>query len=320
MLGFMSLVRSYSAICVGALATFVGACERRDPEPTGEGATSASAMQPAPATSGKERPPVADGIPVDTERVLDVVNSQRAPAYRGPTGGVRGLVTASGDKPPALDIVPDKLPDGCDRAREVYGHLFREGMLRSLGDVLVTVTGYDGYLPAKNEAVRIVGAGCAWQHRTIALMFGQRLEVANKGRRAITPELVGANSPALMVAVPNGGPVPLYPSKPGRYLLREGGLGFMQAEVLVVKYPTHDVTGLDGRFEITGIPVGEVTVTAFLPATAKAVEKKVRIIQDQVLDVDLEIPFDAKAHRLAQRSTSGSASAAAPAARAPKPP
>jgi hypothetical protein len=79
--------------------------------------------------------------------------------------------------------------------------------------------------------------------------------------------------------------------------------------VFVVKYATHDVTSLDGRYEIKNIPVGKVKLNAMLPATQQVVEKDVEIKAGQALELNLEIPFDAKAFAAAEK-----AGAAAPAA------
>ena len=65
------------------------------------------------------------------------------------------------------------------------------------------------------------------------------------------------------------------------------------ADVFVLAYPTTDVTGLDGQYEIQGIPVGKVKVTAYLPVLAKTVEKEIEIKEGNN-DLDLMLSFDAK--------------------------
>src|SRR5205085_1707018 len=57
-----------------------------------------------------------------------------------------------------------------------------------------------------------------------------------------------------------------YPTEVGHYALREGtNHNWMNADVFVVRYPTTAVTGLDGHYRISGIPVGKVKVSAYLP-------------------------------------------------------
>jgi hypothetical protein len=89
----------------------------------------------------------------------------------------------------------------------------------------------------------------------------------------------------------------------------------MTAEVLVVKYATHDVTGADGRFEIKGIPPGKVTVSAFLPATGAVDEKKeVTLKAGDNPELELTLAFDAaKYAEVLKAASSASAKAPAPA-------
>jgi hypothetical protein len=85
---------------------------------------------------------------------------------------------------------------------------------------------------------------------------------------------------------------------------------FMLAEVLVVKFPTHAVTGLDGRYVIPRIPVGKVKVSALLPATMVQDEKEVEVHAGELVDVPLTLAFDRKAWDARRAGTPAPASAA----------
>jgi len=286
---FKALPCLIAATLVAAAAT--GGCSRKS-APAASGSASPSAS--APAASAKPASEIPRPIPLTQEQIDATVNPTKLPAYKGPTGTVRGNISVKGDQAPVREDVVAKISSKCQSAQEVYGKLFREGMMRSLADALVTVTGYDGYLPARGAARLVEARNCSWDSRTIALMFGQRLDVQSKDSEPYLPDLLGGSMPAQMVAIPGREPVNLYPMKVGRYGLGDTLHPFSFADVFVIKYPTFAVTGLDGKYEITGIPVGEVTVTAVLPVTMRTAEKKIKIEPDRAVLVDLEIPFDKK--------------------------
>jgi len=292
------------------LALLGVACGKKA-SPSVAAAPSASAA----ASVFKPAAPVASGLPAPVEDVSRTVNPQNLPAYTGPTGNVTGVVTATGDLPPPTPEHLAKIKGDCPEARQAYSHLFREGMMRSLADVLVAVTGYSGYVPAKEPKKTVAARGCAFNTLTVSLTFGQVLDVVSKDREAYVPNLLGSKMTAQLLALPGGAPSTLYPPSPGHYLLTDDIKVFMLADVFVVSYPTHDVTGLDGRYEIKGIPVGKARLSALLPSTGVVVEKDIEIKAGETLDVPLALAFDAKAFSKPAPSASASA---APASSAPR--
>jgi hypothetical protein len=255
------------------------------------------------------------GVPVDAGAVIGTVDPAGDPPYAGPTATVFGTVTMTGDPPPRLDKVIAKIPAECEAATSVYGSLFREGKGRIVADAMVAVTGYKGYVPARGPAYRVEVNHCAWESRTLVVTFGQRIEVVNKSNRTFIPQLLGSPQQAMLVAVPHADPVAVYPLHPGRYILADAGFPFMQADVFVVKYSTHDVTDLDGRYSIGGIPPTEVTVTAFLPAIGAEASTKVKLLPNTSRHVDLMLKFDASSLK---ESAGPADAAAAETARAPE--
>ncbi len=273
-------------------------CPRRSDPPSG--ATSA-----APSA---EPGPVASGVPLDPKAVGAAVNPEGKPEYTGPVGTVEGRIVATGDPPFEQPEIAKQIPDTCTPARPFYATIFREGEGRALADVLVGVTGYHEYIPAKEPAKRFVAKNCTFGTRTIALTYGQRLEVVSGDREAYIPELVGETGQAQIVATPGGQVAStLYPTKAGRFVLIDNIKLFMTAEVLVLKYATVSVTGIDGRYSISGLPPGELSLSALLPATGRMAQKKITVEAGKTLTVDLEIPFDAKAYRQAAGAPSGKA-------------
>ncbi len=270
-----------------------------------------ASAKPAPSVF-KAAAPVASGLPAMQELVSKLVNPDNLPAYAGPTGTVRGVVTGAGSLPPVATEHLAKIKPPCPEGRETYGHVFREGMMRSLADVLVAVTGYTGYVPAKDAKQTVGARGCAFSTRTIALTFGQTLDVVSKDSEGYVPNLLGAHMQAQLLALPGGVPSTLYPPEPGHYWLTDDLKVFMLADVFVLKYSTHDVTSLDGRFEIADIPVGKARISALLPATGVVVEKDIELKAGQTLDLPLQLAFDAKAYAAAAAASAGAASSAPP--------
>ncbi len=249
------------------------------------------------ASDGSEKLP--DGVPFSprSPKVQQVVNSGKLPVYDGPFATLRGTVTVSGDEAPLQEDVLKGIPAECTRARVVYERLFREGMKRSAPDALVSAIGYEVYVPVAEDTVTVEARGCAWQARTVALTFGQRLEVVSRDERNYLPMLIGNRDPASFVAIANGKPISIFPKSPGRYLLSEGTRPYMSSEVFVLKYPTVTVSGLDGKFTLNRVPPGKLTITAFLPALLQKVDTVLEVRAGQSYEVNLDIPFSLARYR-----------------------
>lgn len=219
------------------------------------------------------------------------------PPPKGPVGTVSGVIRVRGDAPPTLSEVTAQIPPGeCRRAEAMYGKLFREGEGRTLGDVLVAVTEYEGEVPSFNAPVTLHGAGCAFESRTAALAVWQKLFVKNAGPDALMPQLVGTRAPAVLVALPGGHEVPVPLPGAGEFVLLDRTHPFNQVDVFVLNFPTFTVTGLDGNYSIERVPAGPAKLTAFLPATGQKVEHDIVVNANAVLSVDLTIDFDIKKH------------------------
>jgi hypothetical protein len=294
------------ATSIVTLANCVAGCERKSGPAAGPAASASASAAPSAG-------PIA--IPIDTAKVRKAVNPKGEAPYRGPVGSVKGTVSMSGDPAPQREGVAEQVTPKCpDSAKQYYSLLFREGADRRVADAFVGVTGYRGFVPAPTDVVRVDIRGCTYGTRTIGMTFGQRLDVANQEKQPHMPDLVGAPMKALMVSLPKADPIRMYPTRPGRYVLTDAMNTFMYSDVLVVKYPTHAVTALDGKFEINGIPVGEVTVTALLPSIMQKAEQKVTVRERATTEVNLVIEFDAE--KYAASKPVGSAKSPSPAASA----
>jgi hypothetical protein len=314
-----------SATAVVTLATLVGGgCKSKSQEgPAGsQSSPSASVVTPVGSTTqpvmvsrgpdggvimayptvriDDDAGPLAPGLPVPASKVEAAVNGGHLAPYSGPTGVVEGTVTVSGDSPPKLGL---PMPFACREASATYDKVFREGNGRTLGDVMVAVTGYNGYVPAQGEVSAVKIHGCAFDRRTIVMTYGQHIEVSNTDLQPFLPTLKGADMPAQLVAIPHGDAVKLYPMEVGHYALVDGlDKGWMYADVFVLRYATHAVTGLDGHFRVAGIPVGKVKVSAYLPLVDSQIhphwgiaqpsfDRDIEIKAGETTKVDFVIPF-----------------------------
>lgn len=242
---------------------------------------------PSPSASGSAPEVVS---PLDPREVTAVVNGAGAPVYKGPSGRVLGKVRIEGDPPPDVSV---KAPAKCREALGTYGKLFRVGPGGVLADAIVGATRFQGYVPEKEDAVKVTIHGCAFDRRTLVLTYGQRIDVFNQdGRESYMPYLDGAPTQAQLVAVPKGAPVRFFPPKPGRYVLKDFlKHDWMAAEVVVLAYATHAVTDLTGAYAIEGLPVGKVTLSAVLPATGSSLDQVVDVKEgDNVVDLVLTYP------------------------------
>jgi len=229
-------------------------------------------------------------------------------------GTVRGRVTIDGDPAPTDPEVLAQIPDECASARAYYGPVFRREPDGALADAMVAVTGYRGTPPARRPYELVIGEACRWDKRTIVLEREQRLAIAAKDRFGYVPALVGGNSPFSMIPMPGAEPVEIKPPKPGRFALIDEAHRFMRADVFVVGYPTFDVTGVDGRFEIADVPAGTVKVSALLPALMITAEQQVEVRAGAVTEVTLALRFDERLHRPDPSAAPVTSASAAPAA------
>jgi hypothetical protein len=294
-----------------ALAAAMG-CQNNNATPAANtnppASTSAAQGSAAPGSSAAAEPQLGFpvGIPRPASEIAKVINPKGEAPYSGPVARLKGTVRIKGDPPPSMDLT---FPVGkCGEAAATYGKLFRVGLEGAAADVLVAVTGYKGFVPPREDAEKITLHGCALSRRTMAVAFGQNVQVSNLDQiESYMPYLDGAPKKAVMVAVPQGAPVKLFPMEPGHYLIRdELPKPFLHADVFVLAYATHDVTGLDGQYEIAGIPVGDVTVNAYLPAINKTAEQRITLKEgDNTVDLTLE--YSAKKDEAEAKKAGGEA-------------
>ena len=290
----MRSTKTGTAIAVGGMATMLGLLGCHGTPTSGGSSTTASDAATPLAADAAHAGPVNE-LPIPKERVDSTVNPEHLPAYHGPTGVVEGTVWVTGDEAPPL---MGKSFDRCPAAAEVYSKTFREGPAdargrRPLADAIVGVTGYSGfYIPEQQTSQLLTIANCAYSARTVAMTFGQALEVKNYNAGPLfAPTFENQADPVLMVATPNGDPVRLYPRAPGRYrLIDRAGHSWLEADVYVLFQPLHAVTDLAGHFRIEGVPVGKLKIGVQHPAIDKQIQQDIEVKDGVVSEVELTLP------------------------------
>jgi hypothetical protein len=295
------------AILVGGTVGFsAAACSRTpaeatrpDAAPTASAASSPSANAAPSATVEPNTAEAKDEFPIPREGIDSVLNPRHLPPYDGPTGSVEGTVLVTGPAAPTVHVDASK----CPAAIDTYGKLFREGPRRPdgsrpLADAVVVVVGYTGYyLPEREPAVRIaIEPRCGYSSRTIAMTFGQRLEVRNQTKLLFGPVIDQDHLPAVLMAPPleKGDPVKLYPRQAAYLTISDQMQPFVHEDLYVFRHPLHAVTDLDGHFRIDGVPVGALKVGVHHPGAGADAQAPVEIVENIVRRVDLTVTYEPK--------------------------
>jgi hypothetical protein len=239
-----------------------------------------------------------NGLPLPAASVEAVLNPDKLHPYTGPTGGVEGTIDVTGPEAPD---VPDIDVHACPAALDTYGKLFRAGTpandgARPLADAIVGVTGFTGFFIADTSpAVHVtITPSCAYPTTTIAMTFGQRLEIDNSSKIVFAPALDGVPRVAVMIAPPglNGEPVKVYPPHTGWFRLSDQIQPFVRENVYVLRQPLHAVSDTRGHYRIDGVPVGKLKVSALLPATNSEAAKDVDVRPNVIERVDLTLKYE----------------------------
>jgi hypothetical protein len=208
----------------------------------------------------------AAAMPMPSANTEAMLNPDNLPVYDGPTGSVEGNVYVTGDPP-----VPTPADfSRCPEAAAIWGQSFREGAPNAkgqhpLGDAIVAVTGYKGFVKDKDESRRITIRGCGYEQRTASITLGQHVEVANESKDFWTPVLEPGGNRVMRMVPPKGDPIPLFPKKAGRYMILDRDYRHVVVDLFVFLHPLHTVTNLEGHYRLDGIPVGKVKVGTMHP-------------------------------------------------------
>jgi hypothetical protein len=289
----MHLAARWGAVFAAGLAV---ACtgSSREPAPTESVPLAAASASSAPSPSATAT--ASASFPIGSASVALVLNPQGLPPYTGPTGSVEGTITVTGPAAPNVPLQTGK----CPAALDTYGKLFREGTPatpggpRPLADAVVVVVGFGengSYVPEKNDAVKLsIGPNCAYPTRTIAITYGQRLEILNQSSLLFAPML--DDFTAVMVAPPHAtDPVKVYPQKAGFFMMTDRMQPFAREDLYVFRHPLHAVTDRAGHYRIDGVPLGKLEVGVYHPGVRAQATSSVDIEANVVTKVDLSLKY-----------------------------
>lgn len=251
-------------------------CKEAPPTLKGGPSPTPSAAPSEDESAGMSKPPMPiDGaiatempgekFPLTDAQIAKMVNPTNATEYTGPTGIIEGTITVKGDPPAMKSFMA--LPKECEAsAKAIYAPTYRAGPKNELADALVAVIGVSGYVRPSREDKVVTIKDCAIEPTVIDLNFGQRLMVGNEDATPYMPQI-----PVKMIvrrlALKGMSPVPLLLTQTGVIGMTwlagaMPGTDVPTATVFVLPSALHTVTKLDGKFRITGVPVGKARVSA----------------------------------------------------------
>jgi len=221
-------------------------------------------MATPPMKPNVQAAPEKESFPLSDEQVQAMVNPGKATEYSGPTGVVEGTITVKGDPP--IDRTFQALPTGCEGAPKIHAPIYRAGPKGELADTLVAAIGYAGFVRPSREDKTVTIRNCSIEPTVIDLSLGQRLMIGNADKMPYMPQLPD-KPPVRRLALQGMSPVPLFLTRPGAFGMTwlAGALpGADVPSVMIFVLPNaiHSVTSLDGKFRLTGIPVGKARITA----------------------------------------------------------
>jgi len=263
------------------------------PKPSGEpGEDEITPSQMPKANVKPEPPPPPEKFPLGDEVLQKILNPSAATEYTGPTGVVEGTITVKGD-PPAMKTF-QTLPKECEPAKAIYAPAYRAGPKAELADALIGVRTWTGYVrPTKDDKVVTI-KNCSIESTVIDLSLGQRLMIGNADAMPYMPQ-TAQKQIVRRLALKDMTPVPIIHTSPGAYGLTWlagalPGSDVPTVTVFVIPNALHTVTALDGKYRITGIPVGKAHISASHLGMDEA-GKDVTIEAGKELKLDLVLTY-----------------------------
>ena len=224
-------------------------------EPTAD--FEAAAAPAAPASLAEEQT-----TPVTPEPSGEPAAS---PQRAAPVGGtIRGRIRLTGATPgnPIIRMGADPLCSRINRGTRVVQEAVLTTADGGLANVFIKLDGSFPQSPVPTASVTIDQRGCIYSPRMVGVRVGQTLAVRNNDALMHNLHGVSGAGNGFNVSQPKAGMVRTFRmmSEETVLRLRCDVHGWMTAYIGVVSHPYFAVSGADGAFEITGVPVGSYTI------------------------------------------------------------
>lgn len=221
-------------------------------------------------------------------------SSAPAPSSASASGTIRGRVRFLG-KTKAAEPIEHLRDEVCEKAHVTQPRTTRVGRDQGLLDVIVriapgTVHGDAALAPH----ARIEARGCAFVPFTSGALTGSKIELVNADPLRHHPHAFFkqslANDTAFEVVQPENA-APAFvdaPPAPAILKVKDDGLAFMNAFVVVTDHPFFAPTDEEGRFVLAHVPEGTHVLEAVHPMRG---EKRVEVTVRPGATVDAELTF-----------------------------
>jgi hypothetical protein len=307
----LAVVAVIAALAPVAFLSMLPGCGKNDPpvltDPTPKEPKVYSA---APSTTGPAAPSVAtdepsDLYPLGEDAIRKIVNPSGATEWTGPTGVIEGTIHVVGDKPAMRTFAG--LPKGCEHAQDVHGPAYLMGPKGELEGALVAAIGVAGYVRTPRNDRPITIKDCAVEPTVVDMTLGQRLMVTNLDEAPYMPQ-VPRKMVVKRLALKGMSPVPVMLTEVAPYAFSwivgaDPSPSSPTATVFVLPSALHDVTKLDGKFRIAGVPEGKARLVVTHLGMDEA-SKDVVVKGGEVLHVDVTLTYKDKTPKPSASSSS----------------
>ena len=211
-------------------------------------------------------------------------------------GEITGTVTLKGTPPKEKDITPLKDDPTCGKLHTDMPttHFYVVGSKGELADVVVSVQGAAPQGPAASAQPALLDQrGCEYIPQILAVQTGQKIVVKNSDPVLHNihdlPNPDSGNPEKNMAQMPNGPELTFTFDKPEDFLKFKCDVHpWMFAWVSVFNHPYFAVSGKDGTFKISNVPVGKYTLKG-AHRKAGVVTQEVEVKEGAPAKVDLTL-------------------------------